>query len=311
MSFNRHHLLQPVSRLLIVGLFFYVISIPSVSAQLEIDFTVGSAEAYPGETGVVIPIYMENTSDSVAGFSFWLQLSNPGVAHFQIGFDSAGTLCSGWQLIEARSLSGTSYDLKILGMANLLATPFNLKIPPQDGSIPLINVLLDIELVPDTSVHRITDILPNTMLDHFGFSDPQGQSIGVIVDSILDTNYFVCNTWAGEVCLDSTQVSGPPFDWIVTEWKPFPYLDTAAVHVTPGTLSVLPQFICGDFTVDGEVNISDLTTFVDYMFVGGPLPQFWQAMDCDGSGQLDVVDLTWFVEFLFTSGSEPLCFPPE
>ncbi len=311
MSFNRPFLgNRPIVTTLAV-MIMLAVTAPSIQHQPVIDFVVGSNVAYPGDVGVVIPIYLENTSDTVAGFEFWLQLSHPGLAQFQVTVDTVGTLISGWQYIDARSLSGTNQDLSVVGLANIVAPPFNPGLAPQDGSVPLLNLYLDIEPIPDTMVSRTTDIIPNTMLDHFGFSDPQGNLIGVIVDSIPDTTYYVCTQWAGPECLVWVQVSGPPFDSIDISWEHYPYLDTSAVHITAGYLSVLPEFICGDFTVDGEVNISDLTTYVDYMFAGGPLPQFWQAMDCNGDEELNVIDLTCFVSYLFDAGPPPLCFPPE
>ncbi len=312
MSFNRFPSLTNGRVCILAGLLLVVFLATPVNSQLLIDFTVGSNVANPGDANVAIPIYLQNTADTVAGFSFWLQLSHPGLAHFQMTVDTIGTLISGWQYIDAVSFSGTNLDIKVIGLANIVAPPFNPGLAPQDGSVPLLNLYLDVVPIPDTMVSRTADIIPNTMLDHFGFSDPQGNLIGVIVDSILDTNYFVCNLWSGPNCVDSSQVSeGSPYDWMIISWDYYAYLDTSALHVTAGFLSVLPEFVCGDFTVDGEVNISDLTTYVDYMFAGGPLPQFWQAMDCDGDEELNVIDLTCFVEFMFAGGPAPICLPPE
>jgi hypothetical protein len=68
------------------------------------------------------------------------------------------------------------------------------------------------------------------------------------------------------------------------------------------------DFICGDLDNDGaDINISDLTYFVEYMFVGGPPPPIEGAADVDGSGTLDVSDVTYFVDFLFGSGPSLNC----
>ncbi|MDF1545426.1 MAG: hypothetical protein P1R58_10020 [bacterium] len=312
MSFNRRFLHRQLVIMTITGLMLLAGFSTSIQSQPILEFSVGSNYANPGDIGVEIPIYVVNTNDTIAGFEFWLQLSHPGVASFQVTVDTTGTLSSGWQFIDSRSLSGVNADVRVVGIANSLSPPYNPGFGPQDGSIPLIKVFVDAAPIPDTMVSRVTEIIPSTFLDNFGFSDPHGNSIGIVTDSILDTNYYVCNAWVGPDCLDSSQVlPGMPFDWMVVSWDYYAYLDTTAVTVSAGFISVLPEFICGDFTIDGGVDINDLTTFVDYMFAGGPLPQFWQAMDCDASEALDVIDLTCFVDFMFAGGTFPLCFPPE
>ena len=67
-------------------------------------------------------------------------------------------------------------------------------------------------------------------------------------------------------------------------------------------------YICGDIDHDGaDVNISDLTYFVDYMFAGGPPPPVVSSADVNASGSVDVSDLTFMVDFLFASGPPPEC----
>jgi hypothetical protein len=64
----------------------------------------------------------------------------------------------------------------------------------------------------------------------------------------------------------------------------------------------------GDFQGDGDVSVSDLTSFVDYMFAGGAGPFLAAAMDvnrdCTGP---DISDLTFVVDYLFAYGEAPQC----
>ncbi len=74
-----------------------------------------------------------------------------------------------------------------------------------------------------------------------------------------------------------------------------------------GERAVIVQSCCilgGDVDHSGELNISDLTSLVDYMFGDDILICSLEA-DVDGSGQLDISDLTYLVEYLFGGGSPP------
>ena len=76
----------------------------------------------------------------------------------------------------------------------------------------------------------------------------------------------------------------------------------------PLTLHVEIEFICGDIDFDGQdLNISDLTFFVEYMFASGPPPPFMRAVDVNSSGEIDVSDLTFMVDYLFAGGPAPNC----
>jgi len=55
----------------------------------------------------------------------------------------------------------------------------------------------------------------------------------------------------------------------------------------------------GDVTLDGEINVSDLTYLVQYAFAGGDAPEYVQAGDVDRSGETNVSDITALVQILF------------
>ena len=57
-----------------------------------------------------------------------------------------------------------------------------------------------------------------------------------------------------------------------------------------------PNFKVGD---DGSVDISDITLLVDFLFVGGPTPDPYEAADIDHDGMVNIIDLCAMVDLLF------------
>ncbi len=62
----------------------------------------------------------------------------------------------------------------------------------------------------------------------------------------------------------------------------------------------------GDFNDDGDVNVADLTLFVNYVFKGGDAPLKPNAADADGSCEVNVTDLVYMVNYIFKGGIAPV-----
>ncbi|MBU8935026.1 MAG: hypothetical protein KOO62_13650 [candidate division Zixibacteria bacterium] len=229
----------------------------------------------------------------------------------QIGsFDTTGTLVGGWQNVAARSLSGTGLDLNIVGIARMPFQPELPGIPPGNhGETPLIKLLADVYDIPDTATDRTVQIMVQwQFIDHFSWSRPDGSLIGIVYDTILDTNYFLCTQWAGSECLKWEKVPSPPADSIEINEILAPRVDTLTVIIDNGSLTVSGSSFCGNIDGDDspEPNIADLTYLVSFLFIGGPPPEpLWVAdLDCTG-GEPNIGDLTYLVAFLFTGGVAP------
>ena len=78
------------------------------------------------------------------------------------------------------------------------------------------------------------------------------------------------------------------------------YTDSSAFSIT---ISPLSGGIPGDFDLSFELNISDLTALVDFMFNAGPAPVLPNLADVDASCDINISDLTDMVDFLFGGGS--------
>jgi len=245
------------------------ISVGHAQENLDLEVIVEDVTAFPGEQNVVIPIYMKNYHDSVAGFNMWLILDRPDIMEFQIVLDTAGTLISSWEGMSANSLGGLGHDLTFFAISNNMPPYTNSIDYPQYGEIPLVKLIADVYDIPDTMTDRTVNIhVVTEPLNNFCFSDPYGFScIGYV---------------EGE-------------------------LDTTKVTITDGSLTVLVP-ICGDIDGSGgNPNVVDLIYFVEYLFMGGPPPPVIEMANVDGEGGINVVDLIYLVEFLFFDGPAPDC----
>ena len=325
------------------------------AANPDLVVRVDSITAYPGQTGVELPVYLSNYSDTVTGYNLWFMMDRPDLAYFRIteainvdttywvcidwgpescidslltqgdqpwdfyhvdtnwilspDFDTVATLTSGFEYVEARSLDGTGLDMNLVALANLSPQLLGPGIAPQDGGT-LIKLLVDIPDHPDTiSGNTVNVRIVSEGLGHFGFSDPDGNLIGIVIDTVFDTTWFDCVMWVFDECLMWTQVPGPPADSFWVDTVLVPVLDTNAVKIYDGAITVTAQpWACGDINNDGQIlDVSDLTYLVAYMFVGGPAPYWIEAADADGTGIIDISDMVDWIDYLFRFGPMPTC----
>lgn len=254
-----------------------------------------------------LKIYLDNPVDSVAGFTFWLQMSRPDIAKFDfsgIGCDTSGTLSSGAEFIAVTDPGSSGAILRYTCMMDDLGIPgIHPPILPQSGGIA-VKLRLNTFLTP-APLDDTLDIRIEPRLDLTGFSDPHGNLIGIIMDSIVDTNFFRCMQWVGSDCLGWEQC--PDYqcnDSLFIDTVPHAVLDTSQVAYSDGREFIsLPT--CdnnGNFTV----NILDLLCVVNYLF-GGFNPAVCPTFHCDAnkSGGVNVVDLTYLVQYLFAGGPPP------
>jgi hypothetical protein len=222
-------------------------------------------------------------------------------------FDTTGTLCSGWQYFDARSL-GIGFDLNIAGIANMPGGDTLTGIAPQVGGV-LCKILADVFDIPDTMQDRTVNILiQHLTLDHFNFSLPDGSSIGILYDTVPDTNCWVCTMWVGPDCMAWERVSIPPpggCDSIDVDTNLVPYLDTVNVKLYDGSVEVLVG-CCNHDGIRGDVNmddlgpnVSDVTRLVSYVKGIQPtLPCFEEADVAVPYGSVNVSDVTALVSYV-------------
>jgi hypothetical protein len=67
-----------------------------------------------------------------------------------------------------------------------------------------------------------------------------------------------------------------------------------------------PDYLAGDANNSGSVNVGDVSTMVNFMFLGGEIPEILEACDVNGDCEMsNVADLTYQVDYLFRGGSSP------
>lgn len=272
------------------------IMIFQTDSQTVYDTTFYRCDQYSGPDCIdstIVP------GDSAWNF-FYVDTSIASVGNF----DTVGTLTQGWELVDARSLSGVGTDLNIVGISDFSGGLTGIPAGQQGGL--LIKVLADVLDVPDTLVDRTVNILVQTdFKDHYGFVRPDGSLINWLPQEIEDTACFVCNNWVGETCFNYEQVPLGFYecDSIYVNTDTILVLDTANVKAFDGSLTVEILSECGNFDGDpsGVVDISDLLAMVDYMFLvppgPGPDPACIGNVDCTGG--VDVSDLLYLVDYMF------------
>ncbi|MEM7263620.1 MAG: dockerin type I repeat-containing protein [Planctomycetota bacterium] len=76
-----------------------------------------------------------------------------------------------------------------------------------------------------------------------------------------------------------------------------------------GEFTCVPvSFIRGDMNSDGGINIADIFTAEDYLFLDGDTPSCLAALDANGDGAIDIGDIIYELSYLFLGG-EPMPAP--
>jgi Dockerin type I domain len=288
------------------SLLIVLISVSGSRAAHRIKLEVQDTSVVVGQS-FDLKIYLDNPVDSVAAYTFWIGMSRPDIAKFDmsgIGCDTSGTLTSGAEYIAVNDPGSGGTILRFTCLMDYIDVPgSHPPISPQSGGV-LVKLRINTFLTP-FPLDDTLDFLINPSLQVTGFSDPHGNVIGLIHDTIIDTTFFRCLQRIGSDCLAWEQC--PAYqcnDSLFIDTVPHPFLDTTQVALIDGRAFIsLPT--C-DNNGNISVNVVDLLCVVNYLF-GGFNPVTCPTFHCDAnkSGGVNVVDLTYLVQYLFQGGPPP------
>jgi hypothetical protein len=307
MSFYRLSLIAISAAILLFSIF--MLDVSSAKAQFPaLEVKVADTIAYSGQPNAIIPVYMKNCEDTVAAFVLTLTTDHTEYVQFRTdAIDTTGSLISGWQFVNINPAFNSG--VRIAAMANIVDPPYTPGIGyPQLGDIPLLKVLADINALPDSLFSLSVSITIVDSLNHFGFSDGQGNTLYLAYDTTYDTGWYNCIEWMEDPPGDSTcmgwePVSGPPADSTAVELILNPYLDTVKVNIMDGSLRIKRACqMMGDVDGTESVNMLDIIYLVAYLYKNGPIPYRLAHADVDCSCTLSMLDILGMIEYLYRSG---------
>lgn len=215
------------NRIIIFTIIALAIFSVAFAGDKRIIVTVGEITVAAEDTLVVLPVFIDNPLDSLAGVEVYFKIEKNDFIYFasddmgddglMVAADTSGTILSGWEWIGVSTPDNTFYDLKISAMADWPGKKRQPPFPPQKGG-KLVDLLfrVDWKNSPVGDSVWVVKIVP----EKSGFSDPLGNTIG-----ILTTMERVCSEFVGDSCL-------------VWKIRRVGVLDTAAVRFNDGSIKL-------------------------------------------------------------------------
>jgi len=242
-------------------------------------------------------------------------------------FDTVGTLISGWDYVKSRAVSTGDLGLDILltAISDTDSIPgYVPPLSPQGGGV-LFRVLADIFPIPPEQEDRTANVQVDVAFKRwFGFSTPEGESIGWITVQVADTNYYMCTSPEpppGTGCYEWTKVYSwecPPegCDSVGIEMVDIAVLDDTQVSLFDGSITVLNTCCSGrvgdaNNSGEDEPTIGDVSTMIDVLFINND----WNMIEClaetdiNQSGgasptpdDITIGDVSILIDYLFITG---------
>ena len=245
----------------------------------------------------------------IFGFQFVLRSSRPDLVLFDfsgLGYDATGTLVEGFEYMEVINKASDQSEYWFRCIADLFGIPGTSSgILPQQGGVAL-RIPYTVTNTPDTAI-SLTSVLSFEIPTDF--SDPLGNSLGVIPDTVVDTSYYNCTLWVQSACSAWVEVTDTSlgYDFIYYDSTVIGLLDSNIVKVIDGSITLNYQTIVNcDMNGDGQIDISDLVYIVQCMFLSETACDF-SIFSCDFNDDqtLDISDLVALVSYMFNAGPPP------
>ena len=274
------------------------VSSQAADASLKLRFDNLSVPA--AESNHWLQLNITNLNDHIAGLELVLELSRPDLAVFAGDFDTTGSVVGGWEYLQANVEDG-GRRLHLWGLAESFPPYNHLPIFPSATERRLMRVSLRVLPISDTVTARTAAVQINDSLQNFGWATDQGELIGLLADTTIDTLLYVCVRSDDTGCVVWQQVNTPPYDRMVIDTTLYPYLDTSYFDLPPGLITVLPN--CTPIQSPGDVNLDGVASEADYAALqlyinGGGPPASTHNGDLNGDSCINVSDLAILSRYL-------------
>ncbi len=308
-----------------LGVTFVSKDVATSPNSLEVICQVGDITTevndYQPNNHIVLPVWLTNVTDSIAGFTLWVRSTWPELLRFAVDtvigdaiyaeFDTVGTRSRGFKFFEARIQDGMHAQVKVSALCDADSPRVVKPIPP--GSGILVNLIME-----TTPADSVCDSLPIMQFAlqfndaQTSFSNPASQTIGCNYVLKVDTTWGCCKTWdpSYTICLEYW----PEDHMCINERWWCESIDTNRVKLWDGSNEFVcgEGCICGDANGDGNLNISDAVYLIAYIFAGGTAPGACAGYangrgDANGDGTINVSDAVYLISFIFSHGPDPHC----
>ncbi len=157
----------------------------------------------PDDSLVAVPVYISFPQDSLAGVAIYFSINQNRNLTFAsddvrpdgllLSVDTAGSVMSGWEMVQAGTPDNSMYSVKLIGQAFWINQGDTPSAAPSDSAL-LTTLYFRLENPRSLVPGQRFDIKINP--DQSSFSDPIGNSIGVVT-----THERRCVQYAGDSCI--------------------------------------------------------------------------------------------------------------
>ncbi len=240
--------------------------------------------------------------------------------------DTVGTLVQGWEMVTARSLTGTGQDILITAIADQHGPPPDIVTPgigyPQYSGTPLIKILGNAFPLDDTVTNRTVTIhVEQNIPDYFGFTNESGASLCVNTEQVEQYTYFMCEQWLvpDEICFYWNRVMEsecPPegCDSIQVDTLIHGFLDVDKCCDPTGEncLTEIEEWQCSSQFGGTGVWHAGCIRIVDGSITTQEDPESIMCGDINNSGDVNILDLVYLIKHLYKDGPPPpfICVDP-
>lgn len=193
------------------------------------------------------------------------------------------------------------YRVDSAGNVSDTSAPATFVLDTQTPDIPeMLTPADEASFMPDTVVFTWSTPLPGAIESAPEYYYVHVSNLPNFAEYTIFTGYVHDDT----LLLPGTElVEGTTYYWRMKAFD-------SAGHFTdysPSRSFTYRDWLCGDVSNDGaQVNLTDVTLLVNYLFVEGPAPEIPEAADVSCDGTLNLTDLTLLINHLFINQS-PLC----